>query len=119
MLGRGYCRRTRVEDRRLLVPAARFAKCSQSEARRFSYRDEEGRPLYDVVRTEARHGEEKQFVMRLPGAATGGVGAVRRVLFGLPELLETEPGELVAIAEGEKCAMAVAVLGITATTNPN
>jgi len=84
------------------------------ETKIYPYRDEEGKVLYEVRRTP-----DKQFTMWLPGAEKPGIGSTRRVLFGLPELLATQPGDLVVIVEGEKCALAVASLGIAATTNPN
>ena len=79
----------------------------------YPYRNEKGEPLFEVVR-----GADKQFWQRLPGAEKGGIGNVERVLFGLPELLKSKPGDLIAICEGEKDALAVAHLGICATTNP-
>jgi AAA domain len=80
----------------------------------FPYRDEQGKVLFEVVREP-----DKRFWQRLPGAEKGGIGDARRVLFGLPELLATNPGDVVAICEGEKCAIAVASLGIASTTNPH
>lgn len=80
----------------------------------FPYRDEKGTLLFEVVRSA-----DKRFWQRLPGAKAGGIGDVRRVLFGLPELLATNPGEVVGIAEGEQCAIAVASVGIACTTNPH
>src|SRR5262245_22537070 len=84
------------------------------ETKIYPYRDEQGKVLYEVRRTP-----DKQFSMWTPGAERPGIGDTRRVLFGLPELLATKPGELVVIVEGEKCALAVAEMGLTATCNPN
>lgn len=84
-----------------------------------SYHDEDGKPLYEIVRKIDPQTGKKTFIMRLPGEESGGVGDVRRVLFRLPELLQTKPGEIVGIAEGEKCALAVTAAGICCTTNPN
>lgn len=80
----------------------------------FPYQDEQGKVLFEVVRES-----DKRFWQRLPGAEKGGIGEVRRVLFRMPELLKTVHGQVVAIAEGEKCALAVAEQGVTATTNPH
>lgn len=80
----------------------------------YPYRDEEGNSLFEVVRMPGH-----DFWQRLPGASRGGIGTARRVLFGLPELLKTGPGDVVCIVEGEKDAINVACLGIAATTNPH
>jgi hypothetical protein len=80
----------------------------------YPYRDEHGTTLFEVIREP-----DKQFWQRLPGAEKGGIGSVRRVLFGLPELLLTRQGDLICIAEGEKCAVEMAKLGIPSTTNPH
>jgi hypothetical protein len=83
-------------------------------SRIYPYRDETGQVLYEV-----RRAANKEFSMRKPGAERGGIGQTRRVLFGLPELLATRPGDLVAICEGEKCALIASEMGLAATTNPN
>ena len=84
----------------------------------YPYRDEERKVLYDIKRTRDAFGK-KAFLAYLPGAEkAGGVrGHVRYVLFGLPELLLVPPDGLIGIAEGEKCALEVAKLGLPCTTN--
>jgi AAA domain len=79
----------------------------------YRYCDEQGEPLFEKVRMPG-----KQFWQRLPGAMSGAIGEVRRVLFGLPELLATKPGETVAIVEGEKDVLNVRKRGVAATCNP-
>lgn len=44
--------------------------------------------------------------------------AVAAVLYSLPLLTAAEPGDLIAVAEGEKCAEALSSLGFMATTSP-
>lgn len=99
-----------------LMPRAHPANGSELShvERVYPYRDEAGNCLFEVIRLP-----DKRFWQRLPGAAHGGIGGVRRVLFGLPELLATSAGELICIVEGEKDAVNVAQLGIAATTNPH
>jgi putative DNA primase/helicase len=83
---------------------------------RYPYRDESGRNLFWVGRFAGK--EFRQWREGPHGEQLWGLGQARRVLFGLPELLATKPGETVVIVEGEKDAIAVASLGIAATTNP-
>lgn len=107
-------------------PALRAVGLWQEEARAngsrpaetvYPYRSEEGRLLFEVVR-----GADKGFRQRrgldTQGRPIWGLGDVRRVLFGLPELLKTGPGDLICLCEGEKDALNVAHEGIAATTNP-
>lgn len=79
----------------------------------YLYHDDRGEPLFEVVRTA-----DKQFWQRLPGAKKGGIGNVKRVLFDLPRLLETAPGDTVFLVEGEKDCWRLGKLGLPATTNP-
>lgn len=79
----------------------------------YLYHDDQGEPLFEVVRTA-----DKQFWQRLPGAKKGGVGNVKRVLFDLPQLLGTAAGDTVFIVEGEKDCWKLWKLGLPATTNP-
>lgn len=100
--------------RDLMPPRTNGERHSLDRQHVYPYRDERGECLFEVIR-EA----DKRFWQRLPGSERGGIGSVRRVLFGLPELLKTKPGDLVVITEGEKDALNVALLGIAATTNPH
>src|SRR5437867_2501672 len=86
----------------------------------YSYRDENGKELFQVVRYEP-----KTFRQRRPdgkGGYTWKLDGVRRVLYRLPELsneLRAKPaGErLVYVVEGEKDVEALRTLGLSATTN--
>ena len=86
----------------------------------YSYRDENGKELFQVVRYEP-----KTFRQRRPdgrGGYTWTLDGVRRVLYRLPELineLRAKPaGErLVYVVEGEKDVEALRALGLSATTN--
>ena len=80
----------------------------------YSYLDERGTLLYQVVRFQP-----KGFRQRRPNGADGwawSLGDVRRVLYRLPELATSL---LVHIVEGEKDADRLRSLGLTATCNPN
>ena len=82
----------------------------------YDYQDEDGSLLYQVVRKLP-----KRFLQRRPdgrGGWTWKLGGVRRVLYGLPQLIEAIGLEKpIAIVEGEKDANRLADLGVTATTN--
>lgn len=82
----------------------------------YQYTDEAGRLLFEVVRFPP-----KSFAQRRPagdGGWTWGLGETRRVLYGLPELLASDPAELVYMVEGEKDVDRLAGLGLAATTSP-
>lgn len=82
----------------------------------YPYRDEQGKVLFYAGRFPGKQFRQWREVQ---GQRVWSLGNnTRRVLFGLPELLKTQPGDLVAIVEGEKDAVAVASEGIAATTNP-
>ena len=82
----------------------------------YPYRDENGTELFFVARFPGK--EFRQFQKDAQGQTIWNLTGIRRVLFGLPELLKTAPGELVGICEGEKDAIALSALGVMATTNP-
>jgi 5S rRNA maturation endonuclease (ribonuclease M5)/DNA-binding transcriptional ArsR family regulator len=79
----------------------------------YRYEDEQGRPLFEVVRFEG-----KQFRQRRPDGSWG-LGDTRRVLYRLPRVLAAiEKGEVVWIVEGEKDVHALEELELVATCNP-
>jgi hypothetical protein len=93
---------------------------AQSPTRRivasYDYTDEQGNLLFQVCRTEP-----KSFFQRRPDGAGGyiyGLNGARRVLYGLPELLEADPAVTVFVVEGEKDADALRERGLIATCNP-
>ncbi len=80
----------------------------------YDYRDEQGRLLFQVVRTEP-----KGFFQRRPDGKGGwikGLGNVRRVLYYLPELLRGP--DPILVTEGEEDAKRLRALGFNSTTNP-
>ena len=83
----------------------------------YSYRDEAGELLFQVVRYIP-----KAFAQRRPdgdGGWSWDLKGVRRVLYQLPEVLAVAAaGETIFVVEGEKDCDALAALGLAATTNP-
>jgi hypothetical protein len=79
----------------------------------YSYVDEHGAVLFEVVRYQP-----KDFRQRRPDGNGGyiwSLGDTHRVLYRLPEVLSADE---VVITEGEKDADRLRSLGFTATTNP-
>src|SRR6266446_3274215 len=101
----------------LAPPAANGSSTRASRAKStivstYDYTDERGALLYQVCRLEP-----KDFRMRRPdrNGWTWDVKGVRRVVYRLPELAETDR---VYIVEGEKDADRLVNLGLRATTTP-
>ncbi|QXD15810.1 hypothetical protein GQ464_002355 [Rhodocaloribacter litoris] len=84
------------------------------EVARYTYRDEGGRPLYQVRRYQPKTFRQYR---REGDGWRAGLGGVRRVLYRLPEVLEAaRAGRVVIIVEGEKDVDRLADLGFVATT---
>lgn len=85
----------------------------------YEYRDESGRILF----ANRRH-DPKTFTQAVPDnnggyiSKRGCMNGVRRVLWGLQELLAADPKEPVLILEGEKDTLAARSIGFVATTPP-
>jgi hypothetical protein len=83
----------------------------------YSYRDEQGDEMFQVVRLDG-----KNFRQRRPDGAGGWIWnleGVRRVLYRLPELIEAvTAGREVFVVEGEKDVETLRGHGLDATTNP-
>lgn len=82
----------------------------------YIYQDEQGHTLFKVQRKEP-----KSFVQCRPGPDGTWIyklGDVRRVLFHLPEFLESDPTQPVLFVEGEKDCATAESLGFAATTVP-
>ena len=81
----------------------------------YHYRDEQGAPLFEVLRTEA-----KDFPCRHSDGNGGfayNLQGVRRVPYRLPEMLAHKDDTLYVV-EGEKDVLTLVQLGLQATTNP-
>jgi len=93
----------------------------------YDYKDESGALLFQAVRQRladpAKFPNEprKQFRQRKPDGKGGWVWnlqGVRRVLYGLPELIAANPDATVWIVEGEKDRDRLKSLGLVSTCNP-
>lgn len=92
-------------------------KADEKIVKTYPYCDEEGRPLFEVLRFA-----NKRFSQRRPDGKDGWIWnleGVRRVPYRLPELLAADPAEWVHVVEGEKDANNLSLLGLVATTNPS
>ena len=81
----------------------------------YVYRDSAGNPLFRVHRKVEAGGKAFPQERYEGGQWVWGLKDTRRVLYRLPEI---QGQEVIHVAEGEKCADALASLGIAATTNP-
>lgn len=79
----------------------------------YVYEDEEGVPLFEVVRFP-----DKRFSQRLPCSEEWGVGDVRKVLWRLPRILGAPKDKRIFFVEGEKDVLSIEALGSYATTAP-
>lgn len=83
----------------------------------YDYRDERGELLYQVVRFEPKTFRQRRPDASKPSGWLNSLGDVRRVLYRLPELLASDPAEVVYVVEGEKDADRLRSLGLVATSN--
>lgn len=100
--------RVSASPSRLLPPEAEY-----------EYRDEAGRPAFRVVRfPPASPGGKKTFRQKRPNGRGGWEWKKgdTRILYRLPELLASDPSEIVWLCEGEKDADRLASCGLVATT---
>lgn len=86
-------------------------------AKTYDYTDADGAVLYQVVRYEP-----KDFSQRRPNGKGGwlwNMAGIQYVLYRLPDVLAAAvAGRTIYITEGEKAALSLATLGITATCSP-
>lgn len=80
----------------------------------YTYRDEQGSPLFDVVRMPGKEFRQRRYV---DGETVWGFGDSRRVPYRLPEILAAEENRWIFICEGEKDAEAFFERGYIATCN--
>ena len=85
----------------------------------FIYRSAEGEVLYRVLRMEDGTGKKQfpQFRADGKGGWISGLGSVQPVLYRLPELVASDPSEVILIPEGEKMVEALRTMGFVATSN--
>jgi hypothetical protein len=93
--------------------------CPCAPVARYSYTDEVGELLFQVVR-----GAHKEISQRRPDSASrsgwrwSGVNAVRHVVYRLPAVLAAPASALILVAEGEKDVHALEAAGVIATCSP-
>jgi DNA polymerase bacteriophage-type len=115
----------RPADRDLVRPGtakpngsgATEAPSTDQELGPYIYRDARGGPHAKVVRTP--NGSHRFSQQHWAGTAWHSGMPERKLPYRLPELLAAGPADWVCLCEGEKDAVNVAKLGLTATTNPN
>lgn len=103
------CAASGVELRDLFANGTR----ARREVEKYTYTDEKGNPIFQVVRYEP-----KGFMQRRPDGRGGwvwGLNGTRRVPYRLAEVLRAE---FVLIVEGERDVESARALGFTATCNP-
>ena len=95
-------------------PASRASRYTE-----FSYMDEGGVEHSQAVRVDPPNGDKK-FYQRHRGPDGEWINdakGVRRLVFGLPELIAADPSEPVFLVAGEKCVGIMRDHGFVATTN--
>lgn len=81
---------------------------------KFTYEDEQRRPLYQVWRYDPKAFCQMRFE---DGQYKAGLMALRRVLYRLPELISAPRGSMVFVAEGERKVELLRSWGLIATCN--
>jgi DNA primase len=85
----------------------------------YDYHDRNGKLVFQVVRFEPKDFRQRKPDATAPDGWTWNTKGVDKVLFRLPEILhDIAGGKILFAAEGEKDALVLAELGISATTNP-
>jgi hypothetical protein len=82
---------------------------------RWEYRDAAGQVVFEVARFEGADGKTYRPARRDADGWRAALPVGPLPLYGLPELLTTDPAATVYVCEGEKCADAVRALGAVAT----
>lgn len=90
---------------------------AQTPKTRYVYRDAEGKPAFQMVRSPEKHFHVEH--LDAAGRWAPGMNGVTAMPYRLPELLAAPTDQLVFICEGEKDVETVAALGLIATTNSN
>lgn len=99
-------------------PVPQRASTGTARDTHYDYHDADGRPVVRVTRRDRRDGSKSYPQARWDGERwVWGISSQPTPLYRLPEQLAADPGELVLVAEGEKCADRLAELGYVATTN--
>lgn len=84
----------------------------------YDYRDESGELVYQVVRFDPKSFRQRRPDPDNPDRWLWNLEGVRRVLYHLDRVLESDPSTTVYVVEGEKDVEALECLGLVATCNP-
>jgi DNA primase len=98
-----------------LHKASNEVKAQPKEVETYSYRDEEGQELYQVVRYDPKGFRQRK--RQSDGRFCWSMQGVRRVPYRLPGLLGMAPDTTVFYVEGEKDCHTLESLGLIATTH--
>lgn len=97
------------------APAATKPSAERKKVAEYIYTDDAGVQLYRIERWEpGKNNRNKDFVQKLADGTPK--KSERQVLYKLPAIKATPPHESIFIVEGEKCAEALASIGLVATT---
>lgn len=113
----GDCRCGNRHDSTLPTPQpSANGKSPRRVVAEYHYQDEDGHPLFDVLRYEPKDFRQRR--LNDKGGWIWNLEGVRRVLYRLPELIAADPKKPVFIAEGEADVDRLRLLELIATTNP-
>ena len=85
----------------------------------YPYHDENGKPLFEVVRFDPKTFRQRRPDSTAPDGWTWNTNGVNKVLFRLPEVMAAkEAGRTIYLTEGEKDSLAMVEHGFAATCNP-
>jgi hypothetical protein len=101
---------------KLAGPAPKLNGRGPARTGTWIYRDAEGKPYLRVQRIDYPDGTKQYPQSRWDGQWVKGKPDGPKLPYRLPELLDSDRTEPVWICEGEKCADAVAAIGLTATS---
>lgn len=87
----------------------------------WTYHDADGNPVGLVVRWNTPTGKDVRPVSRKADGSGWCIGGMPtpRLLYKLPDLLATKPGDRIYVVEGERCADAARAMGYVSTTSPH
>jgi hypothetical protein len=102
-----------------LFPLKPSAPVRSEIVKTYDYTDEVGRMLFQCVRSEPKSFRQRRPDPTKPGGWAWNLQGVRRVLYRLPDVMESlAGGKVIFIAEGEKDCEALAEADFVATCNP-
>jgi hypothetical protein len=108
-----------LQPGRVVTPSEKDDGRPRSMVCAYDYFDENGTLLHQTIRYEPKTFRQRRADPDDPAKWIWNLKGVRTVLFLLPEVLQAvKDGKPVYVVEGERDALALRVLGLTATCNP-